>query len=155
MNKPDQLFCLIRQQWVAALPEELVRQHFIQYMRQSGYPLGNLVLEKDLRQLPHLTHSPLELPKRRTDLVVLAKSVDSTDLRPLLLVECKAVKFTAKIIRQLIGYNFYLQAPFVALVNASEVKLGWYEHSIQDFEFISYLPTYSDLLAKWKENEKR
>lgn len=144
MSKPDQLFCPVRQQWVAALPEELVRQHFIHYMRQLGYAFEHLVLEKDLRQLPHLRYSSLDLPKRRTDLVVLAKQ--KTDFYPLLTIECKAVKITSKMIRQVIGYNFYLQAPFIALVNASETRFGWYHSEKQDFHFISHFPSYSELL---------
>ena len=52
---PDSLFCPLRKIWVAALPEEKIRQALIQKMTQHlGYPLGNIALEKSLDQLPHL-----------------------------------------------------------------------------------------------------
>ncbi len=149
MNKTDQIFCPIRQIWVLAQPEECVRQSLIQQMTQQwGYPLGGLAVEKELHQMPHLSSSPLPLPKRRADLVFFAKGTPPYDsLYPLLLIECKAVKLTSKVIRQVIGYNFYLQAYFIALANQKEVLLGWYDQSLQNFSFIPYIPSYQKLLA--------
>ena len=146
----NQVFCAIRREWVAAWPEEIVRQELIQMMTQAwGYPLGCLVLEKGLQQIPHLRHLQISLPKRRTDLVVMAP-FHSTQYQyyPLLLVECKAVKLTAKMFRQAIGYNLYLKAPFIALINQNEAQLGCYHPTQQQFVFQSGFPSYHQLVEQ-------
>jgi hypothetical protein len=152
----NQIFCSIRQEWVAALPEEMVRQSLIHQMtHQWGYPISGFALEKDLKQMPHLCVSALKLPKRRADLVFFAKGIHNHySLYPLLLIECKAVKLTPKSIRQVVGYNFYLKAPFIAIVNQNETRLGWYDFNQEGFTFISHIPSYSDLLAKRNQLSK-
>lgn len=143
----DSLFCPIRKIWVAALPEEKVRQTLIQQMTQQlGYPCGTLALEKNLDQLPHLqTHN--SLPKRRADLIVFAKNIHPEhSLYPLLLVECKAVPITDKTLRQLIGYNQFVGAPFIAAVNQTQVSFGWYQQEKNDFVFKEGFFSYESIL---------
>lgn len=150
---PDQVFCPIRQGWVAAQPEELVRQRLIQLMiHQGGYPLQGIVIEKDLRRIPHLIQSPTSLPRRRADLIFFAKDIHPHhELYPLLLVECKSVKLIPKMIRQVIGYNFYLQAPFIAILNQHDILLGWRDKELNQFKFSSSFLSYPALLAKWHQ----
>jgi hypothetical protein len=146
---PDSLFCPIRKTWIVALPEEKIRQSLIQEMTQRlGYPLGNLALEKNLDQLPHLK-GIRPLPRRRADLIVFAKDLHPNhSLYPLLLVECKAVSLTNKVLRQIVGYNQFVKAFFIAVVNQNMTFLGWYHHQIQDFYFQEGLPAYDLLLKK-------
>ncbi len=115
---PESLFCPIRKVWVASLPEERVRQALIQEMTlRLGYPLENFALEKSLNQLPHLKGNA-HLPKRRTDLIVFGKGLHSHyPLYPLLLVECKSIPLTSKTLRQIVGYNQFAGAYFIAAVN--------------------------------------
>jgi hypothetical protein len=132
----DSLFCPLRKTWVAALPEEKVRQGLIHEMTQNlGYPLGSLILEKSLNQLPHLqNHS--SLPKRRADLIVIAKDIHPQhSFYPLLLIECKAVPLTHKALRQMIGYNQFIGAPFIAAVNQTQSYFGWFQPDKKDFTF--------------------
>jgi hypothetical protein len=146
-----QLFCLIRKKWVAATPEEKIRQNLIASLTQNlGYPLGHLALELCLSQMPHLSHLPTnKIPYRRTDLVVFAPNLHPLfALYPLLLIECKAVPLTSKTIRQTIGYNQYLQAYFIALVNQTESQMGWYHAEQKEFCFTNGLLSYTDLLKK-------
>lgn len=145
----DSLFCPIRKKWVAALPEEKIRQALIHNMiERLGYPQGSLALEKSLVQLPHLHASP-SLPNRRTDLVVLAKNIHPTHpLYPLLLVECKAISLTDKVLRQMIGYNQFVRAFFIAAVNQSTAYIGWYDPEHQDFIFQEGLFSYDCLISK-------
>lgn len=120
MLDSQQVFCSVRKTWVAATPEEMVRQQWIQHLTQPlGYPIESLGVEKELRQMPHLALSPMKLPTRRADLIVFGR-----DLLPLLLIEFKAVPLTEKAWRQVLGYNFYLGAPFVALANGQEARFG-------------------------------
>lgn len=143
----NSLFCSIRKIWVADLPEEKVRQALIQQMTQQlGYPCGILALEKNLNQLPHLkTHS--SLPKRRADLIVFAKDIHPEHhLYPLLLIECKAVPMTTKTLRQLIGYNQFVGAPFIAAVNQTQASFGWYQPEKNDFIFKEGFLRYETIL---------
>lgn len=145
----DSLFCLLRKIWVAALPEERVRQALIQEMtRRLGYPGGNLTLEKSLNQLPHL-QAQRTLPKRRADLIVFAKNLHPQySFYPLLLVECKAVPLTDKVLRQIVGYNHFVRAYFIAAVNQTDCYLGYYHPEYKDFKFQKGLLPYEDLL-RW------
>lgn len=146
---PDFLFCSLRKMWVAALPEEKVRQTLIQKMTQQlGYPLGSLALEKNLNQLPHLQSHPA-LPKRRADLIVFAKDLHPHHpFYPLLLIECKAVALTDKVLRQIVGYNQFVGAYFIAAVNQSSTYLGCYDYFSQDFRFQEGLLSYESLIKQ-------
>lgn len=147
MLESESLFCPLRKKWVAALPEEKVRQALIQRMHfELGYPLGTIALEKALNQLPHLQHTS-SLPKRRADLIVLARGVHPQHaLYPLLLIECKAVPLSEKTLRQIIGYNQFVGAPFIAAVNQAQTLFGWYEQEKGDFAFQERLLPYETLL---------
>lgn len=148
---PSQIYCQIRKLWVAALPEELVRQNLITYMIQDlGYPSHSLVLEQGLRGLPHLSLSNQQkIPVRRADIICFAKDIHPDyALYPLLLIECKAVKLTAKVINQVAGYNHYLKARYIAIANQTEIQTGWYDPSEKKYLFVNHLPSYSELLQK-------
>jgi hypothetical protein len=144
----DSLFCPLRKIWVAALPEEKIRQALVQKMTQRlGYSLGSIALEKNLEQLPHL-QATRSLPRRRADLIVFAKDLHPQHaFYPLLLVECKAAPLTHKVLRQLIGYNQFVGAYFIAAVNETTTYLGYYHPHYQDFQFEEGLIMY-DLLLK-------
>lgn len=140
MTEASSIYCPVRKRWVVALPEELVRQKTIHLLiNELGYPLSGIVVEKGLRQMPHLALSPLKLPSRRADVLCFNQG------HPLLLIECKAVPIVPKMVRQLIGYNWYLQAPYIALINAEEVRFGWYDKAMNDFQFISRIPPFQEL----------
>ncbi len=137
-----ELYDPIRKLWVAAEPEEYVRQALIKRMVSTlGYPESRIGVEKALGQLPHLTDKGA-LPDRRLDLICYAE-----DFSPLLLVECKAVALTDKVMQQLIGYNNYVAAPFIAAVNKEQIKMGWWDFSSKSYQFIDWLPTYRELIS--------
>jgi hypothetical protein len=145
----DFLFCPLRKTWVAALPEERIRQSLIQEMISNlGYPMGNIALEKSLSQLPHI-QSKTSLPKRRADLIVFAKELHPHHLLyPLLLVECKATPLNDRVLRQMIGYNQFVGACFIAAVNSHHVYLGCYQADRKDFAFREGLLAYELLLQQ-------
>lgn len=147
MLESESLFCPLRKKWVAALPEERVRQALIQRMHfELGYPMGTMALEKALNQLPHLQQTP-SLPKRRADLIILSRGVHPQySLYPLLLIECKAVPLSEKTLRQITGYNQFVGAPFIAAVNQAQTLFGWYESEKGDFTFQEEFVPYQTLL---------
>lgn len=142
------IYCPIRRENVAALPEELIRQRFILFMLQErGFPASLVTVEKSLRQLPHL--SPLErqaAPCRRADILCFAKGICGAAFHPLLLVECKAVKLTKRALNQVIGYNHHVRSCFIAIVNDQEMCLGWFDKAKGEYSFIEDLPPYNELL---------
>lgn len=152
---PESLFCSIRQQRVASLPEEKVRQTLLQTMTEElGYPKGNLAVEKSLDQLPHL-HMHASLPKRRADVIVFGKDIVAEyPLYPLLLIECKAVPLTQNVLRQVIGYNHFVGAFFIAVVNQTSTYLGCYDPSVQDYRFVPKMMHYQDLV-RWAKDHRR
>lgn len=145
----------MRRQWVAASPEEKIRQQIIRRMVEEwGYPLSGIALERSLHHMPHLNLSSLKLPLRRADIVVFAPGIHPHyALYPLLLIECKAVPLTDKVFRQVISYNFYLKAPFVAIANANEWQLGWHDPQLKQFCTLKTIPLYQTLLHQCQITE--
>ncbi len=129
-------------------PEELVRQSLLQEMMgKLGYPSSLIAVEKSLALLPHLEAIREQIPERRADILVFGKDLHPEfSLYPLLLIECKAVPITPKVIRQATGYNRFVKSFFLAVANEGEVRTGWWNSSLADYEFIPFLPAYKDLL---------
>lgn len=112
-----------------------------------GFLPHTILIEKGLHQLPHIDSLTPNLPDRRFDLLVLEAGIHPHHpLFPLLLIECKAVKINAKERRQLEGYNHYLQAPFICLVNQVEILTGQYDVEKGSYHFERGLPTREELL---------
>lgn len=142
-QKSEQLFCRIRQEWVAALPEEYVRQALLQRMiHELGYPSELIAVEKALDFLPHLMELGKSLPERRADILCFKKN--NSQLLPFVLIECKAVPLTDKTVNQVAGYNHYVGAPFIVVVNREEVRCGFRQKG-DVYKFVSWLPTYEEL----------
>jgi hypothetical protein len=119
LPKPK-LFCRLRKTLVAHTPEEEVRQSFLAYLLdQKKMPEGWIAIEVSLGSF---VSSAIKPPSRRIDLLLF----DGSDrgLRPLLLVECKAVALNKAAERQLLSYNLFVQAPYVCLVNQNECRFG-------------------------------
>lgn len=142
------IYCQIRKIPVVELPEERVRQRLLKKMTEElHFPISHIAIEKNLRQMPHLEHSGIEIPDRRADIVCFAKEIHPIhNLYPLLLVECKAVPLTEKVLTQVTGYNHYMRAYFVTIANEEEVRTGWYDFKIKAYRFVNYLPSYQKLV---------
>lgn len=139
------LYCPIREQYVADLPEERVRQRLLACMlHQLGYPKALIAVEKALAQMPHLQLQAGKMPDRRADILCFAKGIQS-HLFPLLLVECKAIPLTPKVINQVVGYNHFVQARYLAIANQTEVRTGWFDVQTNAYKFGEGLPAYQTL----------
>ncbi len=126
-------------------PEERIRQAWIQKMvRDLGYPRSMIAVEKELSHLPHL-HSQ-KIPKRRADIIVFAKGIHPDyALFPLLMIECKATKLLPHVASQVIGYNEYVQAPYIAIANETDLMLGHFDESAGMICFSRGLINYNRL----------
>jgi hypothetical protein len=128
---------LIRKTPVAPTPEEQVRQALLSFMiDKAGYPKGLIGVELSLSSLPQL--KSLKLPKRRADLLVF-----SSTMTPLVLIECKAVPLTKATIRQVVGYNLFIKAPYIVIANHEEIQTGTFNGT--DWIFLPGMPNYSDI----------
>jgi len=131
---------------IALFPEERVRQALVQLMvEELGYPRSLLVIERELAQLPHLQQTE-GLPQRRIDLLAYGRV--EGDLKPLLLVECKADRVAPAALDQLLGYNHFVGAPFVAAVGRDEMITGWQDGT--GTQFAKGLFSYEQLLQSIK-----
>jgi hypothetical protein len=118
--------CLIRKKQVANTPEELVRQSLIGRMiGELGFPKGLIAVER-------------KIGSRRFDIVCYTK-----EMAPLLLVECKAGALDEAAVRQVLGYNDVVKAPFISLANAKEIRTLWHEQG--RIGSVPFLPSFKDL----------
>ncbi|MEM1282760.1 MAG: type I restriction enzyme HsdR N-terminal domain-containing protein [Chlamydiota bacterium] len=140
------LYCPFRKVNIAAQPEEIVRQHLLQLMTERlGFPSGHIVVEKALKQLPHMSLSDRKnLPDRRVDILVYKNDQDK-GLVPLLLIECKAVPLKHTALQQVAGYNHYIGAHYISAVNEKQVFMGWYNSKEGRYQTVDFLPTYEEL----------
>jgi hypothetical protein len=129
----------VRKIEVKATPEECVRQKVLLLLMQNlGYPSSLIVVEKKLSELPLSQSDIKKIPNRRIDILCFASG---KLFQPLLLIECKAKSFGDRELRQLLGYNYYVGAHAVALVNNK--KTAFLEVSSQLVQ--DYIPTYQQL----------
>ena len=125
---------------MTATPEEAVRQRLLVQMMDVGYPKQLLSIERGLRELAYSYKG--RVPDRRVDIVCFSKK----GLHPLLMVECKAISLNQEAIYQVIGYNRFVKASFVAVANAEKVLTGWYDAATRQYRFIEKLPSYEYLM---------
>lgn len=139
----SQVFDPVREIWVAALPEERVRQKLLQKMLlHLGFPKAHLAVEKELKELPHLS-ALTQFPERRIDILAFAPGIHSSfPLFPLLLIECKEGAIGQGALDQLLGYNHYVEAPFLAVVGKKEIQFL----CKQNGQIYSFLPRYTELV---------
>lgn len=118
-------------------PEEDLRIQLVEKMITLGFPKELISIEKQLDQLPNI--ESLSFPKRRID--ILAYREKNGELLPLLMIECKAIAFQQKHLQQVIGYNSFVQAPFIALANFENFL--WF--SLGDTKFHHHIPSFFEL----------
>lgn len=123
--------------------EECVRQKLLHALIfDLGFPISGIMVEKKISELPHLACTQ-KIPNRRIDIVCYAKDLHTNEYVPLLLAECKAVAFTQKAKAQIFGYNYFIKAKYLALVN--EHKEDVYSANTQRLPF-SHIPRAEEIL---------
>ncbi len=99
------VFDVIRKAWFVLSPEEWVRQHLIHYLLEvKHFPASLISVEKQVI---------LNQQSKRYDIVVYR------DLKPLLVVECKApfVGLDNSVAEQALRYNLVLKAEYLMISN--------------------------------------
>lgn len=150
--KLSEIRCRVRKIGVEALPEEKVRQTLLDHMIDDlGFPPSCIAVEKALKQMPHLLLLDQTMPDRRVDIACFAKGIHPKhELYPLIVIECKAVPLTPQVVKQVVGYNHYLQSYFIAIANGEEIRTGWFDPSKQSYQFVPHLPRYEELISSVK-----
>jgi hypothetical protein len=123
------VFDPVRQKWLVAEPEELVRQSLVQYLlKEKGYVKGRIGIEKKV------IFNKME---RRCDILVY-----DSDFSPFLLIECKApkVEITDEVFWQIARYNMPLQVPFLAVTNGIVTYCCKMNYQERSWYFMKELP---------------
>jgi type I site-specific restriction endonuclease len=134
----QQIFDEIRRKYVALIPEEWVRQHFINYLlNDRKFPKGLLAVEH-----------PLTINKvnHRADIVAF-----SSDGKPLVVVECKApeVAINQSVIQQISRYNILLKAPILILTNGLIHFCVRIDFDRNTSSTLDSIPFYKDLIGNY------
>nr|WP_314883305.1 N-6 DNA methylase [uncultured Campylobacter sp.] len=114
------IFSLIREKWLVAKPEEIVRQNFVCHLvNEYGYKLNQMAEELDFAT------GQRGGAQARADIAIYKSAKDKTEQKnPFIIVECKADNIR-------IGSNDYLQgelyarlsnAPFFVTHNSNETR---------------------------------
>lgn len=123
--------------------EEFLREQLITYLTDiKQFPKSLIAKEKKISALPNLIRD-CRLD-RRIDLLIYTPI-----FQPLLLIECKATSITVDAMKQVLGYNYYIGAPCVSIINQQECILQWKDLNSKYSsweEFPSY-PTCMDLYS--------
>ncbi len=126
-----EIFDVIRKKFVVLTPEEWVRQHTIHFLiTNKKIPASLIAIEKQLI---------LNKTKRRTDILVY-----DSNLRPLLIVECKApeIEISQAVVDQVQRYNLSLNVPAVFITNGCK------------HVFLKLTNNHLEVLAKFPEFEQ-
>lgn len=130
----SQLYCPFRRKYVAATPEEAVRQTFLQALvQQFGYPQSLIGVEVQIAVGAGV--------EKRCDAVVYSNS-----LQPLMLLEFKAehVALTAEVLDQAAVYNTTVHAPYLILANGKQTVVAHIDNDKQ-ITFLDHIPSWNQL----------
>jgi len=133
-GKRTLIFDRIRKKYIVLTPEELVRQHIINYLiTEKGYPATLISVEMPLRY---------GRMGKRSDLLVSDRNG-----QPLMLVECKApeVAITQKVFEQIAVYNLAIQAPYLMVTNGLQNYCMKAATECTPVSFLNEAPDYDEL----------
>ncbi|MDZ4679811.1 MAG: type I restriction enzyme HsdR N-terminal domain-containing protein [Saprospiraceae bacterium] len=121
----------IRKKWLVLQPEEMVRQLAVLYLiEEKRYNKNRIKIEKSLR---------VNTLYKRCDILVYDQ-----DMRPFLLVECKApqVKISEATFRQLAAYNLPLRVPYLLAVNGIAAYCCRMDYETESWALQDSIPDY-------------
>ena len=121
----------IRKKNILLTPEEWVRQHTIQFLKQEKkYPAMWMSIEKQFT---------INGQHKRADIVIYDKS-----LHPFIIVECKRpeIKITQQTFDQIARYNLSLDAKYLMLTNGIQHFYCQMDFEKESYVFLEGLPEY-------------
>ncbi|WP_232826402.1 type I restriction enzyme HsdR N-terminal domain-containing protein [Lewinella sp. IMCC34183] len=121
----------IRKKWLVLQPEEFVRQLLLHFLiRDMRYNRNRITVERGVA----VNGEP-----RRTDILVFDQ-----DMRPFLLIECKAPKvpLTTDVFRQAANYNGPLRVPYLMISNGRESYVAAIDYTAEDYRLMRHVPEW-------------
>jgi len=128
------IFDRIRRKYIALTPEELVRQHLINFLiTEKNYPASLISVETPIKSARL---------KKRSDLLI-----SNCNGLPLMLAECKApdVAITNKVFEQISVYNLTIQAPYLLVTNGVNHFCLTSATKTAPAAFLNEIPEYEEL----------
>ena len=129
LNDVLQVWDVVRKKWVVLTPEEWVRQHLIHFLRDHrGWSESLMAVEKNLK------YNGLN---RRPDVVVY-----TSDMKPLLLAECKApdVNINQAVLDQAVMYNRALGVAYVLVTNGLHTSCCFIQSEQTAIQWLNDIP---------------
>ena len=125
------IFDRVRKKWLKCTPEEWVRVHCVNYLIEDlGYSESWIRIEEEFK---------IYNLKKRFDIIVA-----NSDLKPFILVECKAhsVKINQNTFDQITRYNIELSCPFLMISNGLDHYFCKVNKEKKNIDFIEKLPEF-------------
>lgn len=153
----------VRNKFITGSPEEILRQKIILFLTTHlGYPPHLIAVEKQLKSLLQDKNIfTQKIPNKRIDILIFSPLDSSLRYlapthfpQPLLILECKTTSLNKKALLQLIGYNNFIQAPCIGLVNSQEILLGVLNLQTKKYEIMYNFLSFNYLVQLYCKNKK-
>ena len=125
------IFGSIRKKWFVLQPEEFVRQLLLHFLiHDMRYNRNRITVERGVA---------VNSERKRTDILVFDQ-----DMRPFLLVECKApqISLNTSVFRQAANYNGALKVPYLMISNGRESYVAEIDYQQEDYRFLNAVPEW-------------
>ena len=126
------VFGMVRKKWYVLQPEEFVRQLLLHFLiGDMRYNRNRITVERGVK---------INEGDRRTDILVFDR-----DMRPFLLIECKApgVKLTTDTFRQAANYNGAFKVPYLMISNGRASIIAEIDYGARDYAFLGAVPEWN------------
>jgi predicted type IV restriction endonuclease len=129
----SKIFDVVRKKYIVLTPEEWVRQHFIHFMLNSGYPASLMAVERLV---------VVNSLRQRADIVIFNRTGN-----PAMIVECKApsVELDNKTIWQAARYNIPLGVKYLVITNGLKTYCIRTENSKNQQKVLEKLPLFEEI----------
>lgn len=125
------VFGMIRKKWFVLQPEEFVRQLLLHFLiSDMRYNRNRITVERGVT---------INSEGKRTDILVFDQ-----DMRPFLLIECKAPKVPLKtgVFRQAANYNGAIKVPYLMISNGLESYVAEIDYQAEQYRFLDAVPEW-------------
>ena len=125
------VFCYVRKRWLVLQPEEFVRQLLLHFLiGDMKYNRNRITVERGVA----VNGDP-----KRTDILVF-----DVDMRPFLLIECKAPKvpLSTGTFRQAAHYNGAIKVPYLMISNGRESYVASIDYAAEEYRFLQAVPEW-------------
>lgn len=139
----ESIYDTIRKKFVLLTPEEIVRQKVVLYlMNDLNVPLSALDEEISLKYYKFDS-------KKRPDILVLGKNIDTGDVSPVVVIECKApnICLSDEVIEQALFYADSLQSEYMLITNGTKHIICKYNYETNRYDDIDELPKYENMFV--------